>query len=98
MTEFEIKADIKDHMDKNGGYYPNWYVGVSKEPRERLFNGHSVEEKRDAWIYREATNSIVARRVEKYFCDIVGTDGGSGGGDEDACYVYAYKKNSHTRP
>jgi len=98
MTEFEIKDDIKNYMDKNGGYYSSWYVGISEEPRNRLFNGHNVEENSDAWIYRQATSSIVARRVEKYFCTIVGTDGGLGGGDEDARYVYAYKKNSHTRP
>jgi len=97
-SEDEIKRDIEAHIAKGGGGYRAWYVGVSKDPRDRLFNGHGVHEQGDWWIYRQAYSSAAARRVEAYFVQQRGTDGGSGGGDEDADYVYAYKKAAHTRP
>lgn len=97
-SEDQIKTDIKDYMAKHGGEYIDWYVGITADPRTRLFEGHAVDEKSDAWIYKQAYNSAAARRVEAYFVDTLGTDGGPGGGDEDADYVYAYKKQAHTNP
>jgi len=97
-SEDQIRTDIKDYMAKLGGKYMDWYVGITADWRTRLFQGHGVHEKGDAWISRQAYNSAVARRVEAYFVDTLGTDGGPGGGDEDADYVYAYKKQVHTNP
>ncbi len=97
-TEQQIKTDILNYMKGRGGKYADWYVGVSKDARDRLLNGHGVDEKKDAWIYRQATSSAAARRVEKYFCEELGTDGAAGGGDETADMVYAYKKSARTRP
>lgn len=82
-------------MIKCGGSYPSWYVGVSEEPETRLSDGHGAK---DAWIYREAESTEIAREIEAYFIERLNTDGGSGGGDEDATYVYAYKKKPHTTP
>jgi len=96
--EAEIKQEIKNHMQECGGSYSDWYVGISSDPRKRLFEEHKVREKGDAWIYRQAYNNESARNVEQYFINVLGTDGGSGGGDESSVYVYAYKKNNHTEP
>ena len=57
-----------------------------------------MDEKTDAWIYRESSSHIIARKIEAYFIEQLGTDGGTGGGDDDAKYVYAYKKKAHTNP
>lgn len=97
-TEAEVKDYIKDYMDKHGGNYPSWYVGISEDPRDRLFNQHRVDEKNDAWVFSPALSADVARRVERYFVEILHTDGGPGGGDVDAKAVYAYKKKAHTEP
>ena len=97
-SEEEIKSEIKNHIDKNGGPYSSQYVGISENPENRLFTVHNVDRNYDIWIYRETSSSNVARRIEDYFINVIGTDGGPGGGDEDAKYVYAYKKNSHTNP
>ncbi len=97
-SEQQIKSDIKEHIQKDGGGYRAWYVGISKDARDRLFNGHGVHENGDWWIYRQAESSNAARNVESYFVNTLNTDGGTGGGDEKADYVYAYKKNSHTAP
>ena len=97
-TEAQIKEEIKSYIKKCGGNYPTWYVGISEDPRDRLFNQHNVDEKNDYWIFRTASSTDVARRIERYFVDILGTDGGLGGGDVDARAVYAYKKKAHTDP
>jgi hypothetical protein len=57
-----------------------------------------VPEENSWWIFREASSSIIAREVENYFVNTLGTDGGSGGGDQSSIYVYAYKKTSSTNP
>ncbi len=93
-SEEQIKSEIKSFINTNGGAYSDWYVGITEVPKRRL-KEHGVT---DAWIYRQANNVEVARKIEKYFVEILGTDGGTGGGDEDAVYVYAYKKKRHTIP
>lgn len=94
----EIISDIEGFMQKRDGGYSAWYVGISKDARDRLFEGHNVSEKGDWWIYRQASSSQVAREIEDYFVNTLGTDGAVGGGDEAADMVYAYKKAAHTDP
>lgn len=62
------------------------YTATTKSPRKTTgsYIGH-------------ATSSEAARNVEKAFLDN-GCDGGTGGGDDDAVYVYAYLKASVTEP
>jgi hypothetical protein len=96
MTRQEIIIEIKFHMDRHGGNYSDWYVGIASNPRDRLFNAHNVDEKNGTWIYREAENSSSARDIEDYFVNTLKTDGGTGGGDYSSRYVYAYKKTFYT--
>jgi len=93
-----IISDIKNYMTKWGGSYSEWYVGIATKPRQRLFDDHKVNEKTDAWIHREAESADIARSIEDYFVNTLGTDGGTGGGDDSTRFVYAYKKKSHTDP
>ena len=98
-TKEQIVKDIKEYIGRSGAStWSEAYVGVSKNAKDRLFNGHGVQEKGDRWIYRQAESSDIARETEAYFTDTLGTDGATGGGDETADYVYAYKKASHTDP
>ena len=97
-TKQEIMDDIKTHMQKRGGEHSGWYVGVSKNAKNRLFDDHSVKEKKDVWIYRKADSSQTAREIEDYFVNDLKTDGGTGGGDKTSDMVYAYKKAKHTEP
>ncbi len=95
-AEQQAIADIDAHIKKCGGGYPAWYVGIAADPRDRLFSGHSVSEKGDAWIIRDCGNDAAARRVEQAFLN-AGCKGGDGGGDRNTRYVYAYKITSTTR-
>ncbi len=97
-SEDEIKLEIQNYIDKRGGSYPSWYVGISGEPEDRLFKDHGVVQESATWVYATAQTSNAARRIERYFVDTLGTDGGPGGGDGDTRAVYAYKKQAHTDP
>jgi len=94
----EIIDEIRTHIQRCGGNYSAWYVGISKDAKDRLFNEHNIREKKDAWIFRIASSSQVARDIEEYFVNALGTDGGGGGGDISSDMVYAYKKCAHTNP
>lgn len=97
MTGQQITNDIADYMSKIGGMAKDWYVGITSDGKQRLFNEHSVNENSDNWIFAPADTNVIARSVEKYFLDR-GCDGGTGGGDYTSKTVYVYKKNSHTNP
>ncbi len=93
----QVIREIDEHIKKRGGGYSDWYAGVTANPSDRLFNGHNVDEKRDAWIFRDCSTDTVARSVEKHFFAL-GCDGAPGGGDENSRYAYAYKKSHDTNP
>ena len=92
-----IIKELKEHIKNRGGAYSDWYTGIAENARERL-GGHKVNLEEDKWAYRVVTSSDVARVVERYFTEILGTDGGSGGGTSSSKSVYIYKKNNHTDP
>ena len=97
-SQQEIVDDIKSHIQERGGDHCDWYVGISKDAKDKLFNGHRVKEKRDVWIYRKSNSPHIAREVEGYFVNTLNTDGNTGGGDDVSDMVYAYKKAKHTNP
>lgn len=92
----QIVDEITNHLIKCG--IRKWnevYVGIAKDPEDRLFNEHKVQKDDGIWIYCPANSSDCAREVEKYLL-AKGAVGGPGGGDDDTIYVYAYKKESYT--
>lgn len=97
MSLQSIISEIAAYVDKHGGRYAEWYAGIAFDPRKRLFNDHNVNEKSDAWIYRDCGSETDARSVEEYFLK-KGCDGNTGGGDRSTKYVYLYKENGHTNP
>lgn len=97
-SEHKITAEIKEYIVKSGEHLNSWYVGISKDARNRLFVEHGVKEKGSWWIIRQAATSEIAREVEAYFVNTLRTDGGTGGGDEESDQVYAYLKRSNTEP
>lgn len=79
-TNETIISEIKAFILKWGGRYIDWYVGIASDPRRRLFNDYSANEKNDGWIYRKVFNSDSARSVEDYFVNTLGTSSDTGGG------------------
>lgn len=97
-SEEKIKMDIMNQIGRYGGNYSNWYVGISENPRDRLFDQHGIDEQCGPWIIRWALSTDIARCIQRYFIEVLGTDGGSGEEDAEARAVYAYEKKSHTDP
>ena len=96
MTRNKIIEDFNGFIEKYGGRDAGygWYVGITAHAQTRLFEEHKVT-KSDPWIYREADNDTIARNVEKAYLE-AGYKGGSGGGDQDSRYVYAYRITDST--
>ena len=95
QTNQQIINDIETHINKCGGSYFSWYVGIAANAKERLI-AHDVD--KEAYIYRTAASSQDARQIERYFTQTLSTDGGTGGGDQSTNMVYAYKKSQSTNP
>jgi hypothetical protein len=94
----QIVSRIKIHFKKRGGAYEAWFVGICKDARSRLFNSHGVHKKGDFWIYAHAESPVVARKVRSYFVKKMGTAGEQDAVGQDKDFVYAYRKNEHTKP
>ena len=92
----DIITDIQRYITNCGGGLGAWYVGIAEDPRDRLFNDHSVDEESDFWIHHPTASSSVAREIEQYFLER-GAQGGSGGGSTNTRSVYAYTVAAHTR-
>ena len=96
-TAQEAYNEIFAHIQKQGGSFSKWYCGITENIQNRLFGDHKVPKKDHWYVYRQCVNNNAARSVEKTLLD-KGCDGGTGGGDDDADYVYAYLKTSLTEP
>ncbi len=94
MSKQQVLADIKAYVAQGGGSTKTG-TPVASDPRDRLFNGHSIKEKSDYWIFRTSDSSEDARAVEDELFRL-GAKGGPGGGDNTTKAVYAYKIASHT--
>ena len=96
-TKRQIVGDLAAYVRFHGGNFSGWYVGISANPRTRLFDDHRVRARSDKWIFRAARDAVSARAVEGCCIRTMSTQGGAGGGDCDSRFVYAYKIGMHTR-
>ncbi len=98
MEQAKLISEIQKYIDSNGGMASGygWYIGVTADPKRRLFHEHNVSEKNGPWIYGGVSSDQVARDIENHFLQ-KGCRGGQIGGDSDAKCVYAYHINLHTR-
>lgn len=92
-----VVDQISGHILRQGGPASAWYVGITADVEQRVFADHQVP-KKDHWrIHRQAVSSDAARAAEKALLDW-GCDGGGGGGNVGAIYVYGYLKTASTKP
>lgn len=95
-TAQEIYDEIIAHIKESPHNASSWYAGITQNVDQRLFGAHNVSKERGWWMYRKASSSNNARKVEEALINW-GCDGGNGGGDSDAVFVYAYHKSATTR-
>ena len=90
MSYNEIINKIDSHLAKSGKrYYSEFYIGISRNARKRLFEEHHVDMEASWWIYITADSADIAREVEKHYINL-GMRGGDGGGDDTSNMVYCY--------
>jgi hypothetical protein len=92
--ENQVANEIKNYIDNEGLSYNGWYVGITGNIQERLFEYHKVGQ--NDWIYKQCLDTDAARRIEDYFVNQLNTQGDVGGGEADAVFVYAYRITSAT--
>lgn len=92
-----IYDEMIAHIRKEGSSASNWYAGITEDIGDRLFGDHNVPRKDHWFIHRRAESEDDARAIEDALHEY-GCDGGPGGGDDDAVFVYAYKKTVRTNP
>ena len=72
------------------------HIGITKDPKRRLFYEHKITNERHWWIHIKAACADTARAVERHFIGR-GMYGGTGGGDDETIYVYCFVKKQDTR-
>ena len=92
----EVISYLDGYIQMHGGIYSRWYVGVTSNVDQRLFEQHKLT-KLDLCTWKYTSSDTIARLIEKYFLSL-GCDGNPGGGDEKSTIVYVYKKAPHTNP
>lgn len=85
-----IYEQIVDEIKKHGSNFDQWYVGITNDLDRRLRVEHSVPPG-SACIVKSCGTNEGARAVEYALLQLLGCKGGTGGGNTDAVYVYAYK-------
>ena len=90
-----VILEILEFIYREGGDPRTWHIGVTHDPRQRLFDEHQVDYVNDPWIYRIATSEGEALQVQSYFLEF-----GLFEGEEEwlpgACAVYAYRKRTES--
>ncbi len=94
----EVLCDeVVYHMSEKGEPYSAWYCGIASDWEGRLFNKHKVPRDAPWYIVGQCYSTADARSIERYLLEL-GCDGGGGGDDRPAVYVYAYLKTRETEP
>jgi hypothetical protein len=95
----QIKFEILAYIKEFGGDFNDWYVGIAADPKGTLFQTHKVHQEDDIWLHKQALTFTACKTIQKYFLDILKTDGKAvSEGDEDTDCIYLYKKSSRTTP
>jgi hypothetical protein len=92
-----ITEEIKAHIQTQGGTCVDWYVGVTSDIEQGLFDDHNVPSQDSWYICRQAFTPADARAIEADLLH-VGCDGGAKGRNDSAVFVYAYLKTPTTKP
>ncbi len=91
LPKSEIIVDIEGQIEKMGGNYNNWYVGLAKDCQESFFQSHLLEDRNDGFLYREAFTAVCAREIKDYFVTELGASLDPSNSDGGRI-VYAYRK------
>jgi len=92
-----IVMEMLEFIQREGGHPKTWCVGVTNDPRRRLFDEHQVHYQNDGWIYRTVASEGEALHVQAYFLEfgLIEVKGDLRSGSR---MTYAYRKSINTKP
>lgn len=90
MTVQELASQFISFINEYGHIPSKWYVGITSDPKRRLFIEHQVSPTSGIFKYADASTVDNARLIEKFLIDKMKIKGGSGGGDSTTTWVYVY--------
>lgn len=96
LSQQEAVQAVVDHVDRCGGDYTDWYVGVASEPERTLFEYHLVEP-RGQYMYCRLASFADAQEAAKRCQMQLGTKTGMSFGLRDAIFLYAYRMTNRSR-
>lgn len=88
--EFQIAQKIIRHIETHGEEFDRWYVGITSDVKLRMFITHNIGDS-EVSTYENVKTQQATEEIVKYIVAHYKTQGGFGGGDGSATYVYAYK-------
>lgn len=89
-----IEQEIDSLIQKSGGSFRDWYVGLAINPRQRMFDGHNVDERSGIWTFKDAGSEIDARELMAAYVK-KGCKGGILSKDSSR-HIYLYKMTRTT--
>ena len=92
----EITEEIKAHIRTQGGTCGDWYVGVTSDIEQGLFDDHNVPSQNEWYICRQAFTPADAKGIQADLLGL-GCDGGMKRRDDAAVFVFAYLKTPVTK-
>ena len=100
LSKFEqpIVNDIVDIVNKAGGHFDLFYVGITRDPSRSLFIKHKVSEINGIYNYYRIPNYEVAYRIKEYCIRTLGMDGLMGVDGFESTHVYIFMKTPDTSP
>ncbi len=97
FTEKSTVSKIKTHIEKRGGVFKSWFVGIGKHARTEL-QRHGVKRKGDRWIFVHASSAKVADSARSHLVKAHGLLTQEVPEDRRGDFVYAYRRGTNTKP
>jgi len=96
----KLVNEILNFIAQDGSDPSEWYAGITDDKERRLFTEHGVKKENERlYIVLPAPDKETAELVESHLTDpVFGRMDGAPGGSSNGSFVYAYKKQSYTKP
>jgi hypothetical protein len=96
----KLVNEILNFVQRDGSDPSEWYLGITDDHERRLFTDHRIKKANEhLYIVLSVPDKETAKMVERHLTDdVFGRMDGAPGGSSDGSFVYAYKKQTYTKP
>jgi hypothetical protein len=94
---YEVIDSIHSFILKNSYTYIDWYIGLTDNAEEMLFEEHKLNQVSDMWIFEEVPHESDAFRIRDFFLNM-GCTGGLVNNRNKIRYIYAFRRSARTNP